>query len=97
MNNNREKMRKTDIVLSVRPMGKFTYRTSGLMDYRIFKGENQLHAIMDMETCLWRIRYETGIPPLEVRNQQFTSFSELMKYLRPYLKARNLEIVEILD
>lgn len=89
--------RKTDITLVLRPIeGKKALSSIGLLDPRLFKGGNSLHAVMDTQTCLWSLHYECGIPP-EAFRQRFTSYSQLMKFVIEYMKGRNIEIAEIID
>ena len=81
-----------EIVL--RPMeGKKAVSSSGLVDTRLFKGENKLNAIMG-EDGLWFCRYNDGnLPePLKVK---FTSVSKLLSHIKTYYEKRNVEIVEV--
>lgn len=91
------KMRSPDriLVLKVKD-GKAPIASTGLIDKRLFTGENNLHAIMDMQTCLWTVKYDNGGLP-EPLKQQFTSFSSLLKHTRAYFHKRNVEIVEVKD
>lgn len=70
--------------------------STGLLDHRLFKGENKLHAIMDSQTCLWSLKYEQGSIPPSLR-QRFTSFSRLKKVAEDYFATRNVKITEISD
>ena len=91
------KMRKTDRILVLKLMeGKEPVSSTGIIDPRLFKGENNLHAIMDEETCLWYMRYDKGVVPPALKSSSFTSFSKLYKYAKEYFAKRNIEIVEVL-
>src|SRR4051812_42164246 len=89
-------IRKTDIVLSLKPREGGATNNSGMIDNRLFKGTNKLHAIMDSQTSLWRFKYDQGIVPV-VMQQQFTSFYKLLDFAKNYFSNRNVDIVEILD
>src|ERR1700688_1834112 len=66
----------------------------GMVDKRLFTGENKLHAVKDPQYQLWSLRYEMGVVP-EPLKQQFTSFKQLFKFCEEYFKKRNIEIKEI--
>lgn len=90
------KARNTDriLVLSLREGG--ARGTSGLLDNRLFKGSNRLHAIIDGQTLLWSLKYDEGIIPPVLR-QRFTSFQFLLDYCRNYFDKRNIDIKEVID
>lgn len=95
--NNPERNRSTDIILVLKPMeGKKPLSAAGMVDNRLFNGENNLHAIMDTQTCLWRLTIDNGILPPVLR-QQFTGFSRLLNFVKGYYDRRNVEIAEIRD
>jgi len=84
-------------ILVVRPIeGKQVLSTTGIVDSRLFKGGNTLHAIRDSMTSLWRLKYGDGILPNPLK-QTFTGFSSLMNFTNDYLHRRGLEIVEVVD
>ncbi len=88
---------KTDIVFKLKPMeGKKPTSASGLVDNRLFTGENNLHAVMDTQYSLWYLKYDNGAvpPPLQ---QRFTSFSKLLNFVTDYYSKRNIEITEVHD
>lgn len=68
----------------------------GMLDSRLFTGENKLKAEMDIETSLWSMSYENGNIPQTLK-QQFTSFSKLKNFAEAYFKKRNVEIAEIVN
>lgn len=87
----------TDRVLVLKPLnGKDPLSSKGMVDKRLFTGENKLHAMRDNQTCLWYLKYESGVLPPEMK-QQFTGFKALKKFADGYFSKRNIEIVEVLD
>jgi len=68
--------------------------TKGMIDNRLFKGENQLHAIMDTQTLLWVLKYEKGGLP-ETLKQSWTSFRRLFDYAEKYFNSRGVDISEV--
>lgn len=91
------KERSSDRILVLKPIdGAKPLSSTGLVDTRLFTGENKLHAIMDDTNCMWRLKYDQGgLPP--ALKQTFTGFSKLIDYTKTYFKKRNIEIVDILD
>jgi hypothetical protein len=73
--------------------GKSPKSSTGLVDTRLFKGDNTLNAIMG-EDGLWYCKFQQGhIPePLRVK---FTKISKLIEHVRSYFDKRDVEIVEI--
>jgi hypothetical protein len=94
------KMRSPDRILKLEPMeGKKTLNSMGIVDPRLFKdGEdgNQLHAVMDIDSCLWSFRYEKGSVPPALKGT-FTGFRALKKYAEEYFTLRNIKITEVKD
>jgi hypothetical protein len=82
------------VIIPVRREGN-TMTDQGLVDNRIFNGGNRIHAVQD-ESGLWVLRYDSGSVPPALR-QQFTSFSQLLKFLRSYFDKRNIDIKEIIS
>lgn len=70
--------------------------STGLVDRRLFTGENKLHAVKDPQFGLWSVKYQQGMVP-EALKQQFTSFKVLVKVVTEYFFKRNIQIVEIYD
>lgn len=68
----------------------------GLTDTRLFKSGNNLHAKMDLQTCLWHLEYDDGVVPSAFK-QQFTSFPKLMDFCKGYYERRNVEIEKVID
>lgn len=91
------KLRKSDRILVLEKIeGKNTINSTGLVENRLFTGENELHAIMDEQSCLWSLKYKMGSPP-EPLKQRFTSFRALYKFAEDYFLKRNIRIKEVLD
>lgn len=93
----KSKERKTDRILVVQVIdGKRPKSSTGIVDPRLFTGENKLHLILDPRSRLWYFRYEQGgIPP--ILKQRFTSYDIALDFITKYLATRNLKIVEIID
>lgn len=83
------------LVLSKRDISKNTTTDSGLIDNRLFTGGNKLHAVMQ-PNGLWALNYDAGIIPGALK-QEFTSFTQVMKFLKQYFHKRNIEIKEVID
>lgn len=91
-----EKMHSPTRELTVAPKpGKTAKNSSGLVDTRLFNGENKLYCIMD-EYGNWFFRYQTGIVP-EPLKCKFTRVSKAIEYAKQYFNKRDLEITEVKD
>lgn len=89
------KMHQIDRVLRLKVKdGKKPITSTGLVDPRLFSGENTMHVIMNKWDCMWRFEYEHGMLP-PVFNQRFTSFSKAKKFAEEYFNRRNIEISEV--
>lgn len=89
-----EKNNTPEREIVLRPMeGKKPLNGIGLVDPRLFKGSNKLHAIM-AEDGLWFCKYADGnVPePLKVK---FTTVTKLVEHVKAYFENRNIEIVEV--
>jgi hypothetical protein len=90
-----EKTQTNDRVLVLKPRpDQNTLDNKGLIDNRLFKGENNLHAIMDTQTLLWTMKYEKGGLP-EPLKQSWTSFKRLFDYAEKYFNSRGVDISEV--
>lgn len=90
-------VRKTDIILILKPIeGKKALTSSGIVDSTLFSGDNNLHAKMDTQTCLWYPEMDKGVLPPQLK-QRFTSFHKLHDFVKTYYNRRNIDIVEIRD
>jgi len=91
------KMVGNDRILSLRPIeGKSSVATNGLIDKRLFTGDNKLHAIRGPNDSMWHLRYDSGIVPAALQ-QKFTSFNILFKLVTEYFNKRNIEVKEIFE
>lgn len=90
------KMRSSKRVFVLEPIGGKPETTSGMVDKRLFTGENNLNAILDEQTMLWSLRYDKGITP-EPLQQKFTGFKKTKEFVEGYFKRRNIRIKEIKD
>lgn len=90
------KLHTGDRLLVLRVKGGEKPRTTkGLMDSRLFTGENNLHVKVD-PTSLWRFEYDSGQLPLPLK-QKFTSFNAAYDFVERYFVNRNIEIAEVRD
>ena len=69
--------------------------SGGLVDTRLFKGDNKLKAMMD-ESGLWYCKFEQGLLP-ESLKVKFTSVSKLVAFVKAYYDKRNIEVIEVKD
>lgn len=70
--------------------------STGMIDKKIFTGENKLIAHKEEDTGLWVLKYENGIVPGSFK-QRFTSFNMAYKFAKTYFYKRGYDIVEIKD
>jgi hypothetical protein len=68
----------------------------GLVDHRLFNGNNYLHGVRDPNSSLWYWRYEKGQIP-EVLMGRYTKFSNLYAAAVKYFEGRNVELIELID
>jgi hypothetical protein len=75
------KVRKDKRIISLAPMeGKKTLSSTGMIDPRLFTGENQVIAQYDANAGMWSARYSVGATPMGLQ-QRFTLFNDLVEYL----------------
>ena len=84
-----------DRIVVLKPLGDVK-DSMGKVDNRLFSGENNLHAKMDLEYGHWYLQYESGSLPQPLQ-QRWTSFSRMRNFVTDYFKRRNVEIAEIKD
>lgn len=97
MDSAESKMRSPDRILVLKVVeGKKPLNTLGTQDPRLFNGENKLHAVMDTQSTLWRLKYDQGIVPPPLKGL-FTSFKAILQHAQEYYSKRNIEIVEVKD
>ena len=70
--------------------------STGLIDKRLFKGENSLWAILDPQYNMWTFNYDKGAVPQELQ-QRWTTFQGALRDAQVYFANRNVEIYEIVD
>lgn len=76
--------------------GKKPKSSTGLIDPRVFSGENSFSAARDTRTNIWSFKVKAGGLP-EALKQKFTTFPILLDYANKYFEGRNMKIVEVLD
>lgn len=92
------KNRSSDRVLVLKVIDNKAPLTSmGLVDKRLFSGDNKLHGIAEPQTGHWYFKYDDGALPPALRDQKFTSFKALLTHAKEYFKKRNIEITEVID
>ena len=92
-----DKYHSDDRVFKFKPIdGKSPLKSTGIVDPKIFTGENRLIAHKEEGTGLWVLKYEHGMVP-PVFKQRFTSFKQAMKFANTYFNKRNFHIVEVED
>lgn len=88
------KMHSNDRILSLTPINEKATDVKGMIDKRLFTGENTLHAMQGPGDTLWSLRYDKGIVPNELK-QKFTSFQAMYKFASQYYAKRHVAIKEI--
>lgn len=76
-------------ILKEKP-GQKARGTTGLVDPRLFKGGNKIHAYQDASTCLWYLKYEVGGLPEGLKDMRWTSYRLVEDHLRKYFDKRGL-------
>lgn len=91
-------IRSSDRILSLEVIdGKQAKSSTGLIDTRLFTGDQQLHLKMDPQTTLWYFQYSnSAILPGQLQGR-FTSFKPAMKHAEDYFKKRNVRITRVDD
>jgi hypothetical protein len=94
LENNNTKNIGPDRILGLKVIdGKKPLDSKGLVDSRLFTGDNHLHAIQD--SGLWHLKYEQGNLPPALHGQRWTSFPRLLTAVQKYFRERNIEVNEI--
>ncbi len=92
-----DKNRKDDIILELKPIeGKEPMNSQGVMDKRLFKGENKLHVFRDEYKGLWRLKLDDGSLPMPLQ-QHFTRYDLAKQAAEEYYGKRNVEISKVID
>lgn len=91
------KEKKADRILVLKTKdGEKPKSSTGLVDPRLFTGDNKLHLIRDARTLLWFFKYEDGGLPRPLK-ERFTTFDKALTHARGYFNSRNIEIAEVID
>jgi hypothetical protein len=80
--------------LRLKPMEGGAKASTGLVDKRLFTGDNELYAIMNEESNLWYLKQNDGAVDPRLREKRWTSFKTLMTDVVPYYRNRNVEVTE---
>lgn len=93
-----DNIRSADRILSLAPIdGEKPLSSTGLVDNRIFTGEQQLHLKMDPQTCLWSFQYSNnGVLPEGLKGK-YTGPRMALKLAEEYFRKRNIRITQIKD
>lgn len=93
---NLTKNHTTDRVLVLKPMeGKDPKNSKGMVDNRLFTGDNKLHAVMDPEYGHWYLKFDMGTIPPQLQ-QRWTNFTKLYEFTKGYYLTRDIEIVDVI-
>lgn len=85
-----------DRVLVLKPIeGKDPKGSNGLVDKRLFTGDNKLHAVMDPEYGHWYVKFDMGVVPPQLQ-QRWTNFAKLYHFVQEYYLTRDIEIKEVI-
>ena len=92
------KNRNTDVILKlkIKEGAKGATNSQGLLDNRLFKGENNIHLMVDPQYMHYFFKYDSGGLPEPFR-QRFTSYDKAFNFAKAYFDKRNVEIAEVLD
>lgn len=91
-----DKNAKDDRVITLqKKKGEHTKTNTGMVDNRLFTGENKLHAVFEGPTCLWYLKYEQGALPEPLKDKRFTSFRKAVDAAEHYFGKRGIEITKI--
>lgn len=91
-----DKNRKDVREILLRPIDGSPKGPTGLVDRRLFTGENKIRATLNTKTCLWTISYEAGTVPRPLKSK-YTKFNDLLFDVTEYFKRRNIKVVEVRD
>jgi hypothetical protein len=90
-------LKSTDRIIKLKVKdGMKPESSGGAIDNRLFKNENNLHAIQQ-ETGLWVLKIEHGSLPPMLENQQWTNFTGVVRAVSEYYDKRNIEIANIIE
>jgi hypothetical protein len=97
--NKNTKMRGNDRAFALELIDdKAPISSTGLVDKRLFSGENKIHALRDEGSFnLWYFKYDKGDLPGALKDVKFTKFDQAEKFLTKYFNTRNIQIREVID
>jgi hypothetical protein len=90
------KMKSSDRIIILEPQEGGAKNTKGMIDNRLFTGENTLHAKMDPQNSQWFLQYDSGLVPEPLRGR-FTSFPKLKEFVTSYFNRRNINVKQIIE
>lgn len=91
------KMKATDRILKLKVMeGEKAKNSTGMVDSRLFSGDNRLHVVKEPDTNFWYFKQDSGNTPPALK-QKFTSFQYAKEHAVNYFKTRNVEVTEVID
>lgn len=92
-----DKIKSNDRIIVLEPIeGEEIKSSKGMADPRLWKGGNELHAVMDNSNCTWRLKYKAGAVPPPIQGI-YTNFPKAFKAAEEYYFKRGLRIVEVKD
>lgn len=92
---NSDKMASPDRIFTLKVFDTKKPKNSiGMVDPRLFTGENKLHVKKDPETCFWYFEYDSGAVPGPLKHK-FTGYKAAVKHAETYFKTRNIYIEEV--
>lgn len=69
----------------------------GVIDKRLFTGENKLHCTRDEGSYnLWYFKYDSGVVPERLKGLRFTKFDQAKSHAEKYFSERNIRIKEVI-
>lgn len=91
-------IRSSDRIISLEPMdNKKPLSSTGLVDTRLFTGEQQLRLKMDPQTTLWFFQYSQNGALPEGLKGKYTGFKSALKHAEDYFARRNIRITQVKD
>lgn len=97
--NKKTKMRGNDRLFVLKQIDdKAPLSSTGLVDKRLFTGDNKLHAIRDESSSwMWYFKYDTGAVPETLKDKKYTKFELAVEAAEKYFSGRNIRIEEVVD
>lgn len=86
----------SDIVLKLKVIdGEKPLSSLGMVDKRLFTGDNKLHLKYNHQTHLYYYELDSGVLPQPLK-QNFTSMQFAIEFAKDYYARRNVEVYEII-